>query len=202
MCYTYIRHFVPLKYTTIPLELDLWGFVFMFNIFYKNLIEFQIEEYIEWKKARGVVIPEDTIRSFIKFCNKKDIRDIQNSDVENYFNYIKSIVNGNYGMITIMKDVRAIFRYFNARKYQVVNPNSININEHGVLLVPTQYDRIGDMEKVKHIGRPFKMEDIKKIKILRDEAKLPWRAIALAMKKDVKSVYRSYHHKLPSELLA
>ena len=176
------------------------GFVFMFNIFQKKLIEIQIEEYLIWKKAHGICIPEDTNRAFVKFCNKKDIRDIESDDVQKYHDYLKNVIQSDFPIYTAMKDVRCIFRYFKARKYEVVNPNLIN--EHGVLTKPTVGDIIGNMTKSKKVGRPPHIENIKKIKFLKDEGHLTFREIGAVMKKDVKTIYDQYHYQLPVEILA
>lgn len=163
----------------------------MINFFQKNKIEYQIEEYIEWKQEKEHFPDLDTLKSFLKFCAKKDIRDIREVDVQNYYRYLDKKINTAFQMSCAMKEIRRMFRYFKARKYDVVNPNLVY--EHRILIVPTESDTMDGMKMLK-VGRPPHIEDIRKIKTLRDKAKLSFREISRALGKDVKNIYYQYNY--------
>ncbi len=160
----------------------------------KTKIQVQSQEYITWKKERGVNVSEN-IDDFIKYAKKESIENITPQDIQSYYHHLKATVNAKFFILMALKDIRVMLRWFKARKYNVVEPDIIG--DTG-LTIDLEGDIIEDnmtVEKVK-LGRPPKVALIKKVKSLRDINKLSFREISRVIKKDVSQVYVWYYYNL------
>lgn len=161
----------------------------------KTKLQYQVEEYIAWKKERGIdVTTWGTISKFTEFnFAKKSIEEITPEDIQKYYEHIITTENTKYFIQLGMKDVRVMFRWFKARKYKVVEPDLIG--EEG-LTIKSENAIIEDMTAMKRMGRPPKTKLIEKVKSLRDINKLSFREIARVVKKDVSQVHVWYYYDL------
>jgi arsenate reductase-like glutaredoxin family protein len=165
----------------------------MFTIFkVKTKLQYQVEDYLRHKKERGVDV-SDTIVTFVDYVKKCAVEEILPDDIQNFYLHLKEKENTKYFISQNMKDVRVMFRWFKARKHNVVEPDIIG--EEG--LTNANINAIMEqMEAKVRIGRPPKVELIKKVKSLRDTNKLSYREIARVLRKDVSQVYVWYKYDL------
>lgn len=158
----------------------------------KTKIQVQVEEYIAWKKIRGVSVSHN-IHQFVNYLAKDSVEDIFPKDIQRYYHHLCEKENAKFFIHMAMKDVRVMFRWFKTRKYNVLEPDVIG-NEG---LTFNLEDAIIDyMPKIKRMGRPPKVSLIEKVKSLRDINKLSFREIARVIKKDVSQVYVWYYYDL------
>lgn len=158
----------------------------------KTKIQVQVEEYIAWKKSRGVNVSE-TLSEFIKYIQKEDIEAIRPEDIQRYYYRLKEIENAKYFIMLAMKDIRVMLRWFKARKHNVMDPDMIG---NKGLTFDLENAMIDDTMQIKKTGRPPKVALIKKVKSLRDINKLSFREIARVIKKDVSQVHVWYYYDL------
>lgn len=169
----------------------------------KTKLQSQVEDYIAWKEKKGVDVDRyGTVSKFITYMKGKDsIEDIHKEDLQKYYEYVNTIENTKYFINETMKDIRVMYRWFKARRFNVVDPDIIG--ERG-LTVEAKSDTLDYMTEPKtRIGRPPKIELIKKVKSLRDINKLSFREIARVIRKDVSQVHVWYYYDLTkSELIS
>jgi hypothetical protein len=163
----------------------------------KTKLQVQASEYVNWKKERGSNVAE-SIADFIEFVKKNSIEEVRPVDIINYYAHIKEKLDAKYFVNLAMKDLRVMFRWFKARKYDVIDPDIIGDNG---LTFELEGAIIPQMTETKRLGRPPKIEIIKKVKSLRDINKLSFREIARVVKKDVSQVHVWYYYELPNQPL-
>lgn len=159
------------------------------------LIFYEIEEYLAWRETICVVYQEhkDVIWNFARRIEKKEIKDIEPSDLITYFEYLRTIHNTQHSLNEAVKAIRCFIRYYRARKYTTLNADDIQVDlsEHCDILKP--------MKTKKKLGRPLDIETRNKVAELRRTTKLSFRQIARVVEKDVSQVHYYYKQALQNK---
>lgn len=115
----------------------------------KTKLRYQIEEYIVWK-SRMALLPESKQRDLHqldKVSKKSDIKDVTHEDLELYREFLLKEYNGHFAIISGMKEIRCMLRYFHSRKYECLPPDTIS-NEGFILINESTEDIIENMKEI------------------------------------------------------
>lgn len=168
----------------------------MFKFFkIKTKLDIQVEEYLAWRSSRTYVSRTESITSFTKFIKHKSIEEVTLEDIHTYAQHIRS-EETNYTVFLAMKDIRVMFRYFKARKYDVIDPNAIGDYD---LTEEAKSDIMKSTmiaESKPKMGRPPQIGLIKAVKFNRDYKKMKFRDIASEMRRDVAQIHKWYKYDL------
>lgn len=173
------------------------GFYVMWTIFrVKTKLETQIEEYVGWKAKFSEYKAKEhkdyllTLR--MSLPNRKEIREILLNDLQDFHDQISKL-NTPYTSMSHMKAVRGFFSYYWSKKQHAINPKLIT--DEGILeLKPVVENDIVPLMIKRKPGRPKDIVFIKKVKTLRDQGHLSFRAIARAENTNPGNVHRAYHY--------
>lgn len=181
---------VLVKTSIQALRLALKGFVLML-FKEKTKIEYQLEEYIEWKSARCMFQGAQILSDFVYAFKYVDVKDITYDDL---YTYKEKVQEKEVSMHTIelqLKTIRCFLRYFKARKYPVINPEWVQID------FVVEDGTIENMKEIKRekVGRPVNEEAVKQVRFLKDKGGLSLNAIARAWQVDLAQVSRWYNYK-------
>lgn len=165
-----------------------------FNIFrVKTKIQIQLEEYVRFKATTSPFIAEDQnllLKDFIKEIGNLSLDEITAENIEDYHTKIKNSLSG-YKVILTMQAIRSFIRF-----------HKHDTNLLADKITNTGIDDLGDVGKIipvvptvrPKIGRPMNLALVKKVKRLRDNEKLSFRAISKALNKDVKNIHIMYNY--------
>lgn len=173
------------------------GLYAMFNIFkIKTKIETQLEEYITFKNTSSPFIAQDQkdmLSNFIKATHKIDLMELTLKDIESHHTILKTQISP-YSVIGNMQAIRAFIRFH--KHSTTIKPQEItNIGVKQYLQSVGENVKIIPMT-IRKRGRPLNIELVKKVKRLRDNENLTFRAISKAIGKDVKNIYGMYKYDL------
>lgn len=179
-------------------RLALVGFAFMLNLFKEHPIEYQIREFSKSKygtRSHAIFIEE-----YKRFARIKCISGATYENIE-AFRQHKSSTTTVYTTISAIQALRSFIRYHK----RLTNIKPQYISDMRVFTPVGEIATIKLMEKKKKkakMGRPRDKESIKKVRLLKEKGGLSFRAISVAMKKDVKTVYSWYRFSVEDDLLA
>lgn len=169
----------------------------------KTKIKYQVEEYVNWKSKSSSLIAKDhkeILDRFIELFKYKEITEIKLEDVQFFRDEIQN-TKSQYTATKSMIAIRSFLHYYRIRKQISIEYKSIT-NEGVVWLLSRVEEKdILQPMKDKKVGRPPHIALIKQVKVLRDEGKLSFRAIALVLKKDVSQIHVWYKYQLPKDSL-
>lgn len=168
----------------------------MFNIFrVKTKIEIQVEEYVRFKSETAPFIAKDhksILGDFLKQTSNKKVSEITLEELHIYHQKIRL----NMTAFTCVKHMRAIRGFIRFHK----NDTEIgfkSITNDGIVISRGVGKKTVPLPDIRpKLGRPLNIELVKKIKRLRNNEKLSFRAIGKALGKDVKNVYRMYKYEI------
>lgn len=189
---------VLICFSTKAHRIALVVFVFMTFLFRDKPIDRQIREYANSKYGTSSHV--DFIKEFKKFRYIFSVENINYEAIE-AFRVHKQTTTTLYTSIGAMQALRSFIRFHKANTHLKAN----NIKDNGVILTDVGESArikpmITEIQKVK-LGRPRDMEYIKKVRVLKDQGGLTFRAIAVALKKDVKTVHTWYKFSFDDELV-
>lgn len=169
---------------------------FMFHLFkIKTKIQVQLEEYIKHKQESSPFIAEDQeeiLTKFIRFICRSNVSEVTPEDIDSYNNKMLREYTP-YSSIKIMQTIRAFIRFHKTDSNIIPN----KITNTGIDDLQAVGKKVYEVPLSRpKLGRPFNTLLAKKIKSLRDNEHLSFRAIGKALDKDVKNVYRMYKHKV------
>lgn len=179
-------------------RLALVGFVYMIKFFQKNPIENEILEYVE--SRHGVIGHNEYLQDFKRYSQIKGVVDITYEIIEKYRQH-KIETTTNFTSIRAMQVIRCFIRHHKSKTHIIANHIQdvqvlIPVGESAIMQV-----MIDTKSKKVKLGRPRNEEAIKKVRILKDQGGLTFRAISLAMNKDVKTVFSWYQQSFDEDLL-
>lgn len=186
-------------FSTQARRLALVGFVYMFNLFRKSPIRRMICEYGKsdpHKKNRVYLL-----ENYVKHTGIKEISQMNYKQIEEYRQHLQS-TRSVYESTQGMRAIRDFLRY--ARHLTRLRPNYVG--DYEVLIDVVKNDSMLPMIEETVIpqkrgrGRPRDVEGMKRVVRLRQEG-LTFRAIAFAMKKNVRGVYNLYRNAIEERLL-
>lgn len=176
--------------------------MFLFQV--KTKIQYQLEEYIEWKSrfsTRSASDHKEVLVYFIKKFKYKDIKEVDLNIIKQ-FRLELTNTSSRYTTHKAMQALRCFSRYY--KKQISYNPESIKDDQ--IVEIPTNLPVVEGSDSIKPmkdklLGRPPKVALIKAVKELRDDKKMSFRAIARELNKDVSQVYVWYKYEIPAILL-
>lgn len=172
--------------------------MFLFKV--KTKLQYQLEEYIEWKSrfsTRSASEHKEVILNFIEKFKFKDTKEIT-IDIIKEFRSELTRSTTHFSTMKAMQALRCFLRYY--KKQVDFNPEAIQ-DEQIIDLPIVEESAIVVPMKEKLLGRPPKVALIKAVKELRNVKKMSFRAIAKELKKDVSQVHVWYKYDIPSEWL-
>ena len=128
-----------------------------------------------------------TLLEFSKTINKPRIEEITLDDIKSYYTSVVEPQNSVYRRLEMMKAVRKFFkehRSKNVLRWQEILDNPLNLVENIAIV---QY-MPKEKEKKRGPGRPRDIVNIKRAIAMRKEG-IPYRTIAVALKKDVSQIF-------------
>ena len=168
------------------------GFFMFIRFKAKSKIQFQLEEYIEWKSRFSLYsakMHNNVVKEFIKFSNLLDVREVKTDHIKKYEKYIINQIT-QYSFHGRMRAIRCFLRFH--RRWLDFNPNYI-LDDGLDLQKSLEQISIDPMTEIRKQGRPFENKDLAlKIYKLRSKGDLTFRQIGTVLDKDVKTIYRLY----------
>lgn len=166
----------------------------MFNIFrIKNRINIQIEEYVDFKSKKSKFIAQRQkieIDKFIDSVGCKTVGEITGSHISQYHGILVR-ENSRFFSIQAMQAIRAFIRFHKNDTDLIADC----ITDYGIINMKNVGRKVIEIPQVvKKLGRPKNVELAKRIKRLRDNEKLSFRAISKALGKDVKNIHTMYKY--------
>ncbi len=168
--------------------------VSMFNFFkIKSKLEVQLEEYIKFKAKYSPFIARDqeaVLKIFIKEMGHLTLTEITPEQIEEYYISAKTKMT-KFNASQAMKAVRAFIR-FNKHDTEII---ADKITDNGIISLQSVERKLIPPPEIKpKLGRTMNIELVKKVKRLRDNEHLSYRAIGKAIGKDVSHVYLMYKY--------